>query len=119
MTINSRSRSKPRAYQGELANITFHAREALHSWFREKNGTVPYHEIRRRLKQEFDFSVGLSSLSNYYSRKYDEIVDGSSSSAESDRQPKSRTIVIRIEVPAGCRVDVTTEPPTPSEGDAR
>lgn len=103
------AKRKRRSPQGELRNLTTTAREKLHGWFREKDGTLPYHEIARRLKAEFDMRVGLSTLSDYYNEKAEEIAALPQSHA-----PGSKTIVIRIEVPPGCAVNVSTE-----EGDAR
>ncbi len=94
---------KPRAIQGELRNLMGHARDRLHSWFREQEGTVPYQEIRRRLKTEFGLNVSISSLSRYYSDHFLAI-----NPATEDGSP-ARTIVIQIEVPAGCRIAVSTE----------
>jgi hypothetical protein len=71
---------------------------------------LPYHEIARRLKAEFDMRVGLSTLSDYCNEKAAEIAAGPQSTTATG----SKTIVIRIEVPPGCAVNVSTE-----EGDAR
>jgi len=105
----TRSSLKLRAPQGELRNLRTPAREKLHSWFRERNGTIPYSEIIKRLRDEFDIKVGFSTLSVYYNEKAKEIASG----PEHERTPASastaRTIVIRIEVPAGCAVAVSTE----------
>jgi len=104
---------KKRAAQGELRNLTHNSREELHGWFREKDGTLSYREVARRLKEKFDLRVSTSSLSLYYNRAYPEIVgrkstDGTAASVQ--------TIVIRIEVPPGCRVDVSTEAPASAQG---
>lgn len=82
------------------------ARERLHEWFREKDGTLPYGEIRRRLKSEFGLTVSIASLSRYYS-KHGAAINAEAKKAAAIAPPK--TIVIRIEVPAGCRIDVSTE----------
>lgn len=105
-TLRSRPyrRVKPRAGQGQLRTLTHHAREALHAWFRENNREVPYKVIQRRLKEQFDVSTSVTSLSDYYRDKESEIF--SASEAEADH-PK--TIIIRIEVPAGVRIAVTTD----------
>lgn len=106
-----RNRSaKRRSPQGELRNLTMAAREKLHSWFREQEGKIPYHEIQKRLKDEFDIKVGFSTLSNYYNEKYQEIQKG----PDTAHQPASpaagtKTIVIRIEVPVGCTIGISTE----------
>lgn len=104
-----RRSSKRRAPQGDLRNLTTGAREKLHNWFRERKGEIPYHEIQKRLREEFDIKIGLSTLSLYYSEKAREIWLG----AEHDRTAASastaKTVVIRIEVPAGCAVAVSTE----------
>jgi hypothetical protein len=99
--------SKRRAPQGELRNLTSAAREKLHAWFREQNGTIPYREIIKRLRDEFDIKAGLSTLSDYYNEKAKEIERGRDGGAAS--ASTATTIVIRIEVPAGCAVAVSTE----------
>jgi hypothetical protein len=102
-----KSSLKRRARQGELRNLTTTAREKLHSWFREQQGEIPYREIQRRLRDEFDIRVGFSSLSKYYNDKAKEIEAG----PEDDRQVATKQIVIRIEVPAECAVKISTEEP--------
>ncbi len=108
----SGGRAKPRAVQGELGNLMGFAREQLHEWFREKGGTVPYLEIRRRLKAKFGLNASATSLSGYYHKHWNELVGGTPEANASTAAPtgaSAKTIVIRIEVPAGCRIDVSTE----------
>lgn len=114
----SDGRAKPRAAQGELGNLMGFAREQLNEWFREKDGTVPYLEIRRRLKAKFGLNASATSLSRYYHRHWSELVGGTPEANASTAAPTgapSKTIVIRIEVPAGCRVDVSSEAEGPED----
>ncbi len=94
---------KPRAVQGDLRNLTHQRRELLQQWFREKEGTLPYKEIARRLKSHFDLQCSTTSLSQYYHDKFNEITKATT-------KPPLKAIVIRVEVPPGCRVDLSTEP---------
>jgi hypothetical protein len=105
-TFHRRQSDKRRAPQGQLRNLTTGAREQLHSWFREQKGELPYHEIRKRLRESFDIKVGFSTLSNYYNAKAEEIWAGPREKRES---AGTKTIVIRIEVPAGHAIAVSTE----------
>jgi hypothetical protein len=100
-----RRSSKRRAPQGELRNLTTPARENLHRWFREQGGQISYREIQKRLRDEFDIKVGFSTLSDYYNDKAKEIASG----PEGERQATTKQIVIRIEVPAECAVQISTE----------
>lgn len=102
--------AKPRAIQGELRNLTSYAREPLHAWLREKAKPVTYKEIRRRLKTQFGVQVSTTGLSDYYHDRYEEI----HGYADDKVTVGPQTIIIRLEVPAGCRIDVSTE----SEGAA-
>src|SRR3954468_13186108 len=104
-----RKSSKRRAPQGELRNLTTAAREKLHSWFREQKGTISYREITKRLRDEFDIKVGFSTISNYYNEKAKEIAAGPESERHGASARTAKTIIIRIEVPAGCSVEVSTE----------
>lgn len=104
-TFHRNKSAKRRAPQGELRNLKTAARDKLHSWFREQKGEIPYQEVQKRLKQEFDITVGFSTLSKYYNDNFEEIWSGPEHTSAST--PK--TIVIRIEVPAGCSVNVSTE----------
>lgn len=99
---------KLRSQQGDLRNLTHSAREELHAWLRESSGTVPYKEIAQRLKEKFDVTVANSTLSLYRAEKYDELFGEPSALAGSATATPS-VIVIRIEVPAGCCIDVSTE----------
>ncbi len=99
-------KSKPRAPQGKLRNLTYDAREKLHAWFREEKGTITLVEIARRLESNFDIKVSQSTLSYYFSKNGAEIWAKPGTTRE---ECNDRTIVIRIDVPAGCRVDVSTE----------
>ena len=113
MTIRRRYRvMKRRAPMGQLRNLGHDAREQLHAWFREKEGTVPFVEIQRRLKDAFDIHTSVPSLSEYYNQKYGEIENPQTAGIA---EPK--TVVIRISVPAGCQLDVSTEPAQPFGGD--
>lgn len=82
------------------------AREQLHEWFREQGGTLPYGEIRRRLKSKFDLNVSTTSLSRYYS-KHGLTLKAPTRDAAATRP--SKMIAIRIEVPSGCRIVISTE----------
>lgn len=95
--------AKPRTVQGELRNLTSYAREPLHAWLREKAKPVTYEEIRRRLKAQFGIQVSAASLSRYYDSHFQEI------HGTAQAEATHKTIIIRIEVPAGCSVDVSTE----------
>jgi hypothetical protein len=100
---------KRRAPLGELRNLTHQAREQLHTWFREKDGTLPYREVARRLKEKFDVTVGMGSLSLYYNDKYSEIANPLNAGPQSRaKEGQEKTIIIRIEVPAGCDVNVVS-----------
>jgi hypothetical protein len=106
----NKSSLKRRARQGELRNLTTAAREKLHSWFREQNGEISYREIQRRLRDEFDVKVGFSTLSKYYNDKAKEIEAGPEHERQARAQGNAKKIVvIRIEVPAGCTVGISTE----------
>lgn len=101
-TRNPTHRSmKRRAPQGQLRNLSHDAREKLHAFFRENEGTLPLKDIAKRLAEEFDVKVSVGTLSAYYNDRYAEIVNGNAA------DPKA--VTIRIEVPAGCRVNVSTE----------
>lgn len=109
----SYTKRKRRAVQGELRNLMSAARENLHSWFREKEGTVPYKEIAQRLLAEFDVHVSQTTLSAYYNEKFAEIAGTESTPAALDDAAASEApvIVVRIEIEAprgfrGFRVDV-------------
>jgi len=91
-----------------LRNLTTPAREKLHSWFREREGEIPYTEIQKRLREEFDIKVGFSALCLYYSEKAKEIWLGPEHERTAASGSTAKTIVIRIEVPAGCAVAVST-----------
>ncbi len=106
---------KLRSQQGDLRNLTHGAREELHAWLRESSGTVPYKEIAQRLKTKFDVTVANSTLSLYRAEKYDELF-GNPSALAGNATATPSVLVIRIEFPAGCRVDVTSEQKT-SEGE--
>lgn len=108
-TFHRNRSSKRRAPQGELRNLTTAAREKLHGWFRERKGEIPYHEIQKRLRKEFDIKVGFSTLSLYYSEKAREIWLEAEHERTAASASTAKTIVIRIEVPAGCAVVVSTE----------
>lgn len=111
--------AKPRAVQGELGNLMGFAREQLYAWFRENGGTVPYLEIRRRLKAKFGLNTSTTSLSAYYHKRWNEIVGGKPEVTASTAAPPTasvQTIIIRIEVPAGCRIDVSTEAEGAADG---
>lgn len=97
---------KRRAPQGDLARLTYAAREQLHAWFREGNGTITYKEVLLRLAEKFDIHISQSTISAYYNDKYAEIVnpEGRAVAAESPQ-----AVVIRIEVTAGCRVKTSVE----------
>lgn len=103
--------AKPRIYHGNLANLMRFARERLHAWFCEENETVPYKEIQRRMKAEFGMDVSITSLSNYYHKRFlpSQQVPAPSSSSETVT-PTTQAIVIRIDVPPGCSIEVSTEP---------
>ena len=104
----TRSSLKRRAPQGELRNLTTTAREKLHSWFREEKGTIPYREIIKRLRSEFDIRVGFSTLSKYYNERAKDIESGPGQ-VELASAGTAKTTVIRIKVPAGCTVAISTE----------
>jgi hypothetical protein len=108
-TFHRNRSSKRRAPQGELRNLRTAAREKLHSWFREQKGEIPYREIQKRLRDEFDIRVGFSTLSTYYNEKAKEIWLGPEHERKAASVGTAKTIVIRIEVPAGCTVEVSTE----------
>ena len=95
---------KKRAPQGQLAQLTHNAREQLHSWLRERDGTITLKEVQARVKATFGFTVSQSSLSAYYSKNFKAITNlfGAQATAE------PTTIVFRIDVPTGCRIDVST-----------
>ncbi len=102
---------KPRAAQGQLRNLSLHAREKLHSWFRENGGTVPYKEIARRLHSEFDVHASMTALSDYYRDKESEIKSLTTTATTSLVENSSEApqiIEIRIAVPPGLRVNVVT-----------
>lgn len=98
--------AKPRASHSQLRTLSHAARSRLHEWFRHDGGTTPLHEIQAKIKAEFGFSVGISTLSNYYSDNFREITNpfGAEATAE------ATTIMIRIDVPPGCKINVSTEP---------
>lgn len=102
---------KRRAPQGQLRNLTHDAREQLHAWFRENDGTIPLHEVQRRLNETFDVHTSVGSLSEYYNKKYSEIVNPPSAGIA-----EAKTIMIRVTVPAGCQIDVATEVGASAEG---
>jgi hypothetical protein len=105
-----KSSLKRTAPRGELRNLTTSAREQLHSWFREGNGTITYREIRKRLKDVFDINVAPSSLSKYYNQNFEEIQLEPGQERQLASAGKTKTIVvIRIEVPAGVTPAITTE----------
>ncbi len=106
---------KLRSQQGDLRNLTHGAREQLHAWLRESSGAVPYKEIAQRLKEKFDVTVANSTLSLYRAEKYDELFGEPSALAGSATATPS-AILIRIEVPAGCRIDVSSEQKPSEEG---
>ncbi len=106
---------KRRAPQGDLQRLRHNARESLHRWFREEEGTIPYKEVSRRLLRESDLKASEGALSTYYHRHYEEIVRVSKDGAAAS-PTDARTIVIRIEVPAGCHVRVATENIAGEEG---
>ncbi len=108
--MTTRATRKLRAQQGDLRNLTHGAREQLHAWLRESSGTVPYKEIAQRLKEKFDLNISKTSLCVYRAEKYDDLF-GEPTAPLSERSAiMSRSaIVIRIDVPAGCLVDVFTE----------
>ncbi len=106
----SYTKRKRRAVQGELRNLMPIAREILHSWFRDKEGTLPYKDIAKRLLSEFDVHVSKTTLSAYYNEKFAEITGTESTPTALDDAATSEApvIVVRIEieVPRGFRVDV-------------
>ncbi len=103
---SSRPQRKPRGgARGGLARLRGEAREKLHAWFREAEGTITQKEIAQRLKQQFDIRASSSSLSDYYHKHYAEIVAPDAAGYEG----APHTTTIRISIPAGCRVDVSTD----------
>ena len=102
---------KRRAPLGQLRNLTHDARELLHGWFREDGGFITYREVARSLKKHFDITVGLTTLSDYYRQKREEIVSPAAPENLIDGEvtAAAQTIVVRIEIPAGSRVRVASE----------
>ncbi len=110
--MKARATRKPRLYKSELRNLAHHAREKLHSWFRENSGTVPYKEIARRLHSEFNVHAGITTLSDYYRDKESEIKSLTTTATTplvENSSEAPQIIEIRIAVPPGLRVNVTTD----------
>lgn len=104
----SYTQRKRRAVQGELRNLMPAARQKLHDWFREKEGTLPYKKIAKRLLSEFDVHVSKTTLSVYYNEQFAEITGAGSTPAalEATAASEASVIVVRIEAPRGFHVDV-------------
>lgn len=99
-----------RAPRGELYGLTSDSKRKLHAWFREESGTVPYHEIQRRLRQELGVRAGFSALSNYWQANAAEIFGGASSPVS------SLAIVIRIEIQSDRASQIFVETIQSNEG---
>ena len=100
-----------RPVQSQLRSLRHDAREQLHGWLRE---TITYKEVKRRLKERFDIETSVTALSDYFRDKRAEIKGDSFAGADAPQvicasADKPTTLLIRIEVPPGCRVGVSTE----------
>ncbi len=109
--MTTRATRKPRAARGQLRNLAHHAREKLHSWFRENGGTVPYKEIALRLHSEFGVHAAITTLSEYYRDKESEIKSLTTTATTplvENSSEAPQIIEIRIAVPPGLGVNVVT-----------
>jgi hypothetical protein len=93
---------KLRAPQGLLQNLASNIREQLHEWLRQEDPPVPYKEIQSRLEKLTGYRVSVTSLCEYFDRNQGTIFP------PAPLQATPKTITIRIVVPAGCSVDVST-----------
>lgn len=96
---------KPYRRYGELQRLGHDAREQLNDWFREDEGRVPYREIRQRLEEKFGCRTSIGALGDYYRKNVDTIKNPFGGKVTTEPS----ILIVRIEVPAGCRVGVSTE----------